>query len=146
MVVASTLQFTAACHRERSDSATEASPLRGTPPAQNSAQPTPSLAVDSSPNASFDPGLANDAPPAAVRGNDEALRGALTPVLTPKSRRHPKNKPGKLEATRAEGFCYDMYSACTEGRPSSCTSAPYSLNCGVTGLVPTGDWMTCVCH
>jgi hypothetical protein len=134
------LQAAGACHgNSREQTTTEASPI--------SAAPTPAVPVvtEDLPNASVDPSLEHGSarPFAAVDAPDP--KEPLEPLMTPKHRRRPKNRPARLEATLAEGFCYDMYTVCTRKAPRRCTSAPYSLNCGVTGLLPTGDWATCVC-
>jgi len=135
-----------ACHgKPPEQTTTEASPISEAPPAPDPPESTPPEAMHDGPNASVDPSLEHgSARPFAELGAPDP-KEPLEPLMTPKHRRHPKNRPVRYEAMLAEGFCYDMYTVCTRKRPRSCTSAPFSLNCGVTGVLPTGDWATCVC-
>jgi hypothetical protein len=146
MAACAALQTAGACHGKSAEqTTTEASPISAAPPVAEPTAATPTVATDDGPNVSVDPSMQHD----RARSLDELdapdPHEPLEPLLTPKHRRHPKNRPAKLAATLAEGFCYDMYTVCTRKVPRMCTSAPYSLNCGVTGLLPTGDWATCVC-
>ena len=138
------LQAAVACHgKPAGQTTTEALPITAAAPTPSGVAPDPVAATDEVPNVSLDPDAEDSRPPSEVTHPENNVK--FEPLLTPKHRRHPKNRPDILKATLAEGFCYDMYTVCTQQSPRRCTSAPYSLNCGVTGLIPTGDWATCVC-
>jgi hypothetical protein len=132
------------CHDKPAEQTTEALPASAAVPLPSAVVSDRTAVAEELPNASLDPGANNRARPLSeLAAEDESL--PLEPVMTPKHKRRPKRRPLRLEATLVEGFCYDMYSVCSRGELGRCTSAPYHLNCGVTGQLPTGDWATCVC-
>ena len=115
-------------------------------PNEKTAAPSPIIAAKAAdeptrheePNASFDP-MAS--PPSAPR-EPEIVR---TPVMTPKSQRHSQRRPGTITAGFGdELFCVEMYTVCAAGQ-QHCTSRSFTLGCGATGEMPTGDWVKCVC-